>query len=187
MNESKTSSRAQLSDKALILKTEKSFEQWFEILDSIGALSMDHAKIVQYLCEQYGEEHKWHFQMVTVVYEREKKNRPKYEKADGLFEISVSKTIKASIHRAYDAWNDSKIRRRWLPEPITIKSATIDKSMRILWHADDTILVIAFYDKNSDKCQVVVQHQKLPGSEEAETMKQFWAKRLEIIKDLIEG
>jgi hypothetical protein len=54
-----------------------------------------------------------------------------------------------------------KIRKTWLPESITIRKATANKSMRITWIDEVTHLNVDFYSKGELKSQVVVQHSKI--------------------------
>jgi len=41
---------------------------------------------------------------------------------------------------------------------------------------------VSFYPKGQSKCQIVVQHAKLDGSEEASRMKKYWAEALDRLK-----
>ena len=64
-------------------KTGRSYQQWFAILNAAGAINMNHTQMAEYLSGQYGEEHSWHFQMLTVAYEQERNLREKYQKPGG--------------------------------------------------------------------------------------------------------
>ena len=70
----------QISDAAIQAKTGKSYQQWFAILDAAEAMQMNHTQMAEYLCEQYGEELGWHFQMIVVAYEQERGLREKHQK-----------------------------------------------------------------------------------------------------------
>jgi len=115
-----------MSDEAVQAKT---WAQWFKILDAAGAKKLTHKEIVAVTKKH--DAGPWWQQMVTVTYEQARGIREKYEKPGG-YEISASKTIAVSAEVIYDAWNNPKLRSTWLPEkPITIRTATPGKSMRI--------------------------------------------------------
>jgi hypothetical protein len=112
--------------------------------------------------------------------------RERGEKAGG-FEVSVSKTIAVPIGELYKAWADDKIRNGWLREKgSSITKATKDKSVRLLWSDEVTRLSVDFYPKGDAKSQVVVQHLKLPNSEKAAEIKEYWSKALDKLKSILE-
>ena len=48
-------------------------------------------------------------------------------------------------------------------------------------------MVAGFDAKGEGKCQLSIQHEKLPDGESAATMKAFWRERLSGLKALLEG
>lgn len=179
-----TKKAGNVSDEAVRAKTGKAWDEWFKLLDAAGARKMNHAQIAAYLYDQLGCPGWWN-QMVAVGYEQERGLRDKHQKPDG-YSISGSKTIAVPLGRLYRAWNDAKLRGRWLKEPLTIRKATTDKSMRITWGDGPTGLEVNFYAKGEGKSQVTVQHNKLSSAKEAERMKAFWADALERLQDQLE-
>ena len=171
-----------ISDTALKEKTGKTAAQWFKFLDSIKATEKTHTEIAAYLCQKFGEDKAWYFQMITNGYEIARGLRKKHQKPDG-YEISISKVIPASVEQVYNAWTDSKKRSQWLADHhLKIGTATKNKSLRITWVDDKTRLSVEFYAKDANKCQVVVQHQKLASAAQAERMKRYWKEQLEELK-----
>lgn len=167
-----------INDTALKEKTGKTSAEWFKLLDSINATEKTHTEIAAYLCKQFGMDKAWYFQMITNAYEVACGLRKKHQKPDG-YEISISKTIAAPVTKAYTAWTEPKKRGTWLADTdFTITTATPNKSLRIT-RSDNTRLSVEFYDKGADKCQVVVQHQKLSSAKQAEQMKSYWKQQLE--------
>jgi hypothetical protein len=172
-----------MSNEAVQSKTGKTWEQWFKILDAAGAKKMTHKEIVA-VVKKY-DAGPWWQQMVTVTYEQARGMREKHEKPGG-YEISASKTIAASAEAIYEAWNSAKLRSTWLPEkPITIRTATPGKSMRITWVDGKSGLDVNFYEKGKDKCQITVQHSKLPDATAANRMKAFWKEKLEKLDEKV--
>lgn len=172
-----------MSDDAVQTKTGKTWAQWFKILDTAGAKKLTHKEIVA-VVKKY-DVGPWWQQMVTVTYEQARGMREKHEKPGG-YEISASKTITASAEAIYESWNNAKLRVKWLPEkPITIRTARPGKSMRITWVDGKSSLDVNFYEKGKDKCQITVQHGRLPNATEANRVKAYWKERLEKLNDLM--
>jgi hypothetical protein len=112
--------------------------------------------------------------------------RERGEKAAG-FEISVSKTIAVPVGELYKVWADDALRKEWLKEQgVSITKATENKSVRVLWSDNETRLSVDFYSKGEAKSQVVVQHLKLPNSEKAAEMKEYWSDALDKLKAILE-
>ncbi len=173
--------RSRISDSAVKKSTGKTWLEWYKELDKQGAKRMSHKEIVAYLREHY-EFGGWWFQMVTVGYEQGRGLRRVHEKPSG-FEISKSKTIGVSAGKAYSAWRDSRVRKRWLNTgDLKIRTATKNRSMRITWSDKKTSLNVNFYPKAKDKCQVVVQHCKLTNAKAAEKKKEYWHEALQDLR-----
>jgi hypothetical protein len=69
-------------DEAVLRKTGRKWQQWFTVLDSVGAAKMPHKQIAEYLYEKHGLSG-WWSQVVTVVYEQERGLREKHQISDG--------------------------------------------------------------------------------------------------------
>ena len=168
-------------------KTGKSFQQWAVILNKAGAEKMNHAQMAEYLFKKYPKVSGWWLQMITATYEQEHGMREKYQSLKG-YEISRGKTINTSLKSLYEAWDNVKLRSRWLAEEsIVIRKTTPRKSMRITRKDGNTILAVNFYPKGSEKSQVVVQHTKLANMTEAKQMQSYWEGRLEKLKGMLEA
>ncbi len=174
-----------MSDEAVKAKTGKTWDQWFAILDKAGAKELDHKGIVA-IVSKHGVGPWWQ-QMVTVGYEQGRGLREKHQTPAG-YHISCSRTVAASVPKVFAAWNNSSLRRRWLDDyNCTIRKATPNKSLRITWVDCLTGLQINFYHKGDSKCQVVVDHRKLSDAKAAKRMKEYWAKNLARLQEMLEG
>jgi len=179
-----------MSDDAVKAKTGKAWAEWFKILDKAGARKMGHQEIVALLSQEHGVGPWWQ-QMVTVTYEQARGLRAKHQKPGG-FQISVSRTLAASVSKVFKAWQDENTRKLWLlvpatGSPLTIRKATTNKSMRITWTDGKTSVEVLFSPKGTGKSQVVVQHSKLPDAKAAAHMKTYWAGALDRLKELVES
>ena len=174
-----------MSDEAVQAKTDKTWAEWFALLDKAGARQMDHPSMVAYLEKNHGLG-AWWDQMVTVSYEQARGMRQKHEKPEG-FEISVSKTVAVPVAELFEAWENPKRRARWLDEAIVIRKATPSKYLRIAWSDDRTHVAVNFYSKGQGKSQVSAQHSKLPNAKAAERMKAYWAGKLAQLRQCLEA
>ncbi|MGE3109246.1 MAG: hypothetical protein AB7G11_04510 [Phycisphaerales bacterium] len=154
------------------------------IIDRGGGPQLSHAQIAQMLSDQGVPD--WWSQMVTVGYEQARGRREKHQKPGG-YEISVSRTISASVREAFDAWTSEARRSNWLPEAFEIRTVTPMKYVRGPWADGQTYLNVNFTAKGSAKCQVTAQHAKIRSAAKAETLKKFWTRRLEALKSHLES
>lgn len=175
----KTGNYGGISSEAVKKATGKNWNDWIKLLDKAGAKEMTHKEIAQMIYDKH-EISGWWSQMVTVGYEQATGKRIKHQVSDG-YSISVSKTFDAPVSKLYDYFSKPALRKKWLPENVSIRTETKDKSMRMNWEDGKTILSINFYPKNNKKTQVVVQHEKLSNKTTAEKMKKFWKGKLETL------
>ena len=176
---------AGISTEAVQVKTGKGWAEWIAILDQAGAKEMAHKDIAIYLAEKQSVPD-WWCQMVTVGYEQARGLRGKHQKPEG-YQISRSKTLSSPAAMLYAAWADKRKRTRWLKEALTIRTATPDKSLRILWGDGKTNLDVNFYPKGEGKCQVVVQHSKIANAKAAEKLKAYWTEALDHLQVYVKG
>lgn len=179
-----TKSSPRIGNDAVKAKTGQTWVEWFKILDAAGGKTLNHQQLVSRLNRQHGIGPWWQ-QMIAVTYEQSRGLRAKHEKPGG-YEISVSRTINTPLRKAFKAWTDEKLRKQWLPSNFKVRKATTNKSLRLTWEDEKTIVAVSFLPKGAGKCQVVAQHAKLPNAKSAAKMKRFWAEALANMKQLIE-
>jgi uncharacterized protein DUF4287 len=174
----KPRTQKQMSDEAVKARTGKIWAEWFEILDKAGAKKWRHQEISAYLAKAH-QVGPWWTQMIAVPYEHARGIRQKFQKCDGEFAASGSRTLNVPISKLYEAWTDEKLRRRWLPgAKIEITTATRNKSLRAKWDDGKSRLSVNFYAKGVGKTQAAVDHMKLPNSRESARMKKYWFEAL---------
>jgi hypothetical protein len=173
-----------MSSETLKTKTGKTWPEWLAALDAEGCQTMTHKEIVAVVNQKFGIGPWWQ-QMVTVGYEQGRNLRDKHQKVDG-YSVTGNKTINVPIVQVYKAWADTRTRKKWLAEPITIRKSTPDKSLRITW-ADGSSLDVNLYSKGDSKSQVQLEHSKLKNAREAARLKKFWAEKVQALKDLLES
>jgi hypothetical protein len=175
---------AGISDAAVHAKTGKTWPEWVALLDRAGGREMNHKQLVAVVNKKYNVGPWWQ-QMVAVGYEQAAGLRAKGERPDG-FSVSKSKTIAAPMSTIFSAWQNDKVRARWLAHPqIAIRTATRNKSLRITWADRKTNVEVNFYNKGGGKNAVAVQHNKLTNARAADKMKAYWGKQLDKLATLV--
>jgi hypothetical protein len=174
---------AGMSDAAVKAKTGCNWERWVRSLDHHGAADLSHREIARLISGKY-KTPGWWAQMVAVGYERIRGLRERGQRRGGAFEASKTRTLPVAVSRVYRGFTDTSLRRRWLPQPLQVRTATRNKSVRLGWD-DGTLVVVSFAPKGTAKSQVAIQHTMLPTREVATRMKAFWSERLGALAALL--
>ena len=175
--------RPAMSDLAVIVKTGKSWDQWFATLDKAGASKLDHKAIAKLLAEtrQVGP---WWRQMVAVEYERARGLRAKHETARR-FSVSVTKTVAGNVAALYAAAANARRRKKWFPKgALKISSLTEDKYFRASWN-DSARLEINFTARPGGKARITVQVGKLAKKSDVKRERAAWKKALAKLASLL--
>jgi hypothetical protein len=176
------------SDAAVERATGRDWDHWFRRLDRAGSARLDHTTIARRLGEKSPELSPWWRQMITVHYERARGLRVTHQKFDGSFSASVSKTVGVPVAQLYEAWADTRRRRRWLPDaPLRIRKATKNKSMRIIWDGGPSRLDVQFLAKAPAKSQVALDHEDLLNLAAVARMQAYWRSAIQRLKAQLEG
>lgn len=176
---------AGMSSEAVRAKTGKGWKEWLATLDRAGAQQMSHRDIAKFIHKKMGCP-SWWCQMVTVGYEQARGLREKHQTASG-YSVSSSKTIGVGVREVFEAWSDTKTRRRWLADAaLVVRKATAPKSMRITWVDGKTNVEVNFYPKGAKKSQVSVQHNKLADAKEVEQKRAYWSAQLTKLAGIFE-
>lgn len=175
--------KPRMSDEAVESKTGKTWSRWFKHLDAAGAKKMTHQEIAAHLSDKH-DVRPWWTQMIAVTYEQARGLRDTHQKPQG-YEISVSRTIAAPVSKAFKAWTDETVRKKWLPANFAIRKATTNKTLRITWEDGKSSVNASFTPKGSGKCQVVAQHGKLPDAKAGAKMKKYWSDALDRLKETV--
>lgn len=175
-----------ISDETLAAKTSRSWDAWFELLDTWGGTRHPHVEIARWLVEEHAID-EWWAQTITVGYEQARGMRKPGQSADGTFAASAGKTIGVAPHAVYDAFADVSTRAKWLPDLVLIPTTVNPpKSFRAECE-NGTRIAVWLVDKGGDKTGVSVQHEKLLDGDAAATMKAYWRERLDALRAELEG
>ncbi len=185
----KEAKRSGLSDKSLLKRTGKSLEDWGKILDKAGAKreKWNHQQVTAFL-DDYPELGPWWGQMLAVSYEQSRGLREKFQKCDGEFAASGSRTLNVPVSKIYKAFSDAKLRDRWLPEAdFEITTETENKSIRAKWDGGKSRVSVNFYPKGASKASVAVDHMKLASSKDSAAKKAYWFEALNRLEKLVQA
>ena len=173
---------AGVSEAALKKQTGRSWAEWVKILDAAHCAEKPHREIAEYVYSQGGISG-WWSQSVTVGYERIRGLREKGQRRDGAWEANKSRTFSVPVEKLYRAFANARVRARWLPVRIKVRTSNTNKTMRIAWD-DDTRVELYFMAKGDQKSAVNVQHQNLRDKAAAVQMKRWWSDRLEALSEM---
>jgi hypothetical protein len=160
------------SNEVIKEKTGRDWNQWCNLLDAEGAKELEHkelAKLVASLHDASG----WWSQTIAVGYERLRGKRSLYERRDGTFTMSTSKTLPISAVKAHEFFVEEKKRFLWLKEELIIRTETAPKSVRITW-PDKTSVAVWITAKGDTKCAISLEHSKLDSQADVTPRKAFW-------------
>jgi uncharacterized protein YndB with AHSA1/START domain len=188
--ESYTAARSQLLPREHepdVGPTGRPYREWFAELDAWGATAAPHKEIAAWLRNEHGVAG-WWAQNITVEYERARGLRAVGQGRDGRFSVGATKTIAVPVEELYAAVTDPRRREEWLPGVhLNERTATPYRTARYDWGEGSTRVVAGFDAKGEGKCQLSIQHEKLPDAESAATMKAFWRERLSGLQALLEA
>lgn len=156
--------------------TGKSWAEWLEFFESIGAKDMTHHEIALKVFKT--DISGWWAQNVTVAYEQHIGRRVPGQREDGKYEVSVTKTVDGTLDDAMK-W--------WLRKAAGLKEfsgvALDDKPKRSTtekwrhWRvnlSDDTKVIVSTNQKSPGKAQLAVTSQKLASAQDAEHWRAYW-------------
>jgi uncharacterized protein YndB with AHSA1/START domain len=170
---------AGVSTEAVMRRTGKNWDDWFEVLDNAGAQTLDQRGIIAILAQKHGIGPWWQ-QMIAVGYESLRGKSEKSTAAEG-FRISSSCVLDAPLNRVFRLWNDGAERARWLADDrFVVRGNSGDKLIRARWGKGASQIAVSFSEK-SGKTQVSLEHHHIESESAAEQMKAYWAKKLGLL------
>jgi hypothetical protein len=189
-------SRGARADGKVLERTGRGLEHWFAVLDAFGPAARGHTAAARHLRDDHGVPG-WHSQWITVAWERARGLRVRNQAASGAFQVSVSRTVPASVAEVADAIGDARRRRRWLrgAEPglaraleaalaggkagVRIKDANT-ALLRYKWDGTTVTLYIAGTPKGA--ASVVADNTRLRDGVHVEERRAQWKPVLDALK-----
>jgi uncharacterized protein YndB with AHSA1/START domain len=173
--------------RALRRATGRDREEWFSLLDEWDAPGRAYREIADWLMGEH-DVSKWWAQKLIVEYEQERGLRPPGVRPDGTFEVSTSRTIAVPVKRLFDAFVNTRQRKRWLRDGgMSLRTSQPGRSARFDWEDGSTRVTVSFVDKGPSKSTVAVAHERLVDADVAEATKAMWKERLAELKSFLES
>ena len=173
-----------IANRRLEERTGCAWEGWVQMLDGLGAAELPHREIAALVHRRF-KVSEWWSQTVTVGYERIKGRRAIGQRIDGRYEAGKSRTYAVPVTTLFDAWANTRRRKRWLGDaPAAVRAAVAPTSMRLDW-GNGTVVNAWFTAKGPDKSSVAVSHMKLDDRAEADRLRQFWSERLDALGETL--
>jgi hypothetical protein len=194
--------RLAIGDAAIVKKTGHGYDHWFAVLDAFEAKTKGHSPAVTHLHEDHGVPG-WHCQMITVAYERARGLRAVNQSCAGDFQVSVSKTVPASVSEVVGAFDDASRRASWLRaaddglaralsaaltgptgKRVKVKDA---KNARLRYAWNDTSVEIRIAATPKGGASVVADNTKLASASAVAERRALWRIALESLKAHVSG
>lgn len=185
----------ELSDKSARKSTGHGLDYWFKVLDEFGK-THGHTKAAEHL---YAE-HKvpaWHGQMITVTWERARGLRQENQSCTGTFQVSVSRTIPATVKWLVAFINDDASRKEWLAlassalrkafEDAVAAGKTMELKkpdyarMRYKWLS--STVEVRVYEK-AGKASIVADSSDLPDADAVRVRREAFSQALDALRDM---
>ncbi len=174
--------RGAVSDESARQKTGHGLDHWFAVLDAFGGATKGHTAAAAHLYNDHGVPG-WYSQGITVAYERARGLRDMHQSCVGDFQVSVSKTVPATVAEVVEAFKSGKRRAVWLqgaddglvraldaaftgPKPREVKTKGSDYAwFRFPWDSTKVEIRVTGKPKGAS---IAMDSTKLAGAEQVE-------------------
>ncbi|MFV0634560.1 hypothetical protein [Demequina sp.] len=160
--------------------TGRSWDAWVAFLDGIGAAELDHTAIAARVLDDMGDDVEsaaWWAQGVTVAYEQHIGRRLPGQRADGTFQMSVSKSTPVPMAELMDRWEafaaDSAPVLALLAS--TPRRGGTDK--RLTWRAkgvDGSAVMVTAEPRSAATASVIASQVGTPDLESNDAARAMW-------------
>lgn len=167
-----------ISTQAIETGTETSWDEWCESLDAAGAATLDHNAIVK-TARKLRPISGWWAQGVAVAYEQHIGRRKPGQTSDGLFSVSMSRTIGGDVVSMHETWCQFSNKLTSIDgQGIVVTPTTSVTPKRLYWRCkleDGSTAALSMTAKSQSKVLIVVEHNKLPDESQIDNRKQAWS------------
>jgi hypothetical protein len=171
-----------ISKKSVLKGTGRSWSDWFNLLDGLGANDWSHKEIARALHQDH-DVSGWWAQTITVEYERRIGRREIGQNCRGNFQGAASKTLTGSMNQIFLQWQNYMKNKKEV-NGISFKEEpqmTISPKWRY-WRVkleDESKVSVIINQKDKDKVKLAVNHENLANAESVSKWKPFWKSRLQ--------
>jgi hypothetical protein len=193
--------RGEVTDESARKATGHGLDHWFAVLEAFGASGKGHTAAAAHLSREHGVPG-WHAQGITVAFERSRGLREMNQSCTGKFQVSVTKTVPASVAEVVDALRSAERRAAWLSgadpalgealeaaftgdKPREMKTKGADLAwLRFKWTPGTVEMRITAKPTGAS---VAVGHEDLPDAGLVEPRRAQWKVALEGLKGYLGG
>ena len=181
-------SQPEMSDESMEARTGRGHNEWADIIeawaDETGGDLSDHTAVAAYLLENFDELDGWWAQAVTVGYERITGLRLPYQRADGSFSCSKSRTVAIGADALRKMLSSEEHRADLFPDQATeLRSKPETKALRIAIGPEGAAAIFTIDAVADGRAKVAVQHERLPTYDSVEEWKFYWSDWFDAIAD----
>ncbi len=175
-------SQPEMSDEALVEATGRTHDEWADIIDARWGDDYDHPTVARELEQQFDRVNGWWAQTITVGYERITGRRLPYQRSDGLFACSKSKTVAVDADVLRKMLLSDEHRADLFPDHETeLRSKPTTKALRLAIGPEGAVAIFGLDDLGRGRTKVAVQHEKLPTYDSVEEWRFYWSEWLDAI------
>lgn len=171
----------EFGDAAVTKATGQGWEAWCDVIDNWPRHVDGHAAIATYLREQHNVD-AWWAQSVTVGYERILGKRLPYQRADGTFTATKSRTVPINQAVLRALLLDDQERQGLLPG-VRNELRSRPSTKRIRLALDSGTVTIGLEELATAKTKIDIAHEQLPTFDEVEQWKFFWSEWLDALQE----
>lgn len=194
--------RGGINEASVREKTGRDLAHWFAVLDAFDAGAKGHTAAAAHLQNGHAVPG-WYAQGITVAYERERGLRQMNQSCTGKFQVSVTRSVAASVAEVADALRSPERRAGWLrhadpglvqavegafqgPKPREVKTKGDSQAwLRFRW--DGSTVEIRVMAKPKGGASVVAASEGLAGPEQVEQRREQWREALDGLKRHLES
>lgn len=171
-----------ISIQSIEQNTGKTWSEWLEFFESIGASELSHKEIAEKVYTA-GAAPSWWGQMVTVAYEQHIGRRIPGQDCSGSFAVSAGKTLDGTMDEALARWLGLVDGMDAFSDIAVSRGPDISQTDKWrYWRcglADGSRVNVNIYQKSPGKAALSVQHEKLESTEQSDHWRAFWKATLQ--------
>lgn len=165
--------------------TGRSWDEWLEFLNALGAKDLSHAAIAEKVQDELDgkiDNPGWWAQSVTVTYEQHIGRRVPGQRSDGTFEMSVSRATPLGMQDLLDRWAEFAAADREVLDLIAGDVRVSGTDKRVSWRAkakDGSAVQVTSEPKKNGTASLIATHTKLSSHELSSELREKWGSIME--------
>lgn len=165
--------------------TNRTWEEWLQYMEGIGAKDLSHHEIATHLLEELDgkiDNIGWWAQSVTVAYEQYIGRRIPGQRPDGTFQTSVSKSTQLGMAELMAQWEKFAAGDDEVQALVAADVRVSGTDKRITWRTkgdDGSSIRVTSEPKKNGRASIIVNHMELQTNELNLEAKAKWSSILE--------